>query len=139
MRLVLIECCDVVMNVSVLLCAQAAIIIQEAYLNHYWRRWEASSKVPNRCILAAINDRIANSAMYVLTECGVNGQIQKWFRSCLADLAIHWVLKQLRRSVFVAQFAYSSLKVIQHRVSQINCTSASSSTRFVKQGVVSNA
>lgn len=60
--------------------AEAACIIQEAYLNHYCRRWEAASKV------------------------------QKWWRAKLADLAIHWVLKQLRRSVFVAQFAYSSLK-----------------------------
>ena len=36
--------------------------------------------------------------------------VQAWWRKMLADLAIHWVLRQFRRSVFITQFAYSSMK-----------------------------
>jgi len=59
---------------------QAACIIQEAYLRHLARRHTAAA------------------------------QIQAWWRKMLADLAIHWVLRQFRRSVFITQFAYSSMK-----------------------------
>jgi len=59
---------------------QAACIIQEAFLRHLARRHTAAA------------------------------QIQAWWRKMLADLAIHWVLRQFRRSVFITQFAYSSMK-----------------------------
>jgi len=59
---------------------QAACIVQECYLRHLARRHTAAA------------------------------QIQAWWRKMLADLAIHWVLRQFRRSVFITQFAYSSMK-----------------------------